>query len=123
MIKKKIQNSHFSEHTLQLECIAWFRNEYERYKKGCIVPVVNELAYKRKDVVIKEGCSDLIVFLPGKVMFFELKVRYNDQQDNQIEFQSLVEGLGYEYYLSKTLHEFQTILLKPPKTEPYINFK
>jgi len=109
MIKKKIQNSYFSEHTLQLECIAWFRNEYERHKKGCIVPVVNELAYKRKDVVIKEGCADLIVFLPGKAIFFELKVRYNDQQDNQIEFQSLVEGLGYEYHLIRSLTTFQEL--------------
>ena len=116
MIKQKIQNSHFSEHTLQLECIAWFRNEYERHKKGCIVPVVNELAYKRKDVVIKEGCSDLIVFLPGKALFFELKVRYNTQQDNQIEFQKLVESLGFDYHLIRSLNEFQNILLKEQPT-------
>ena len=111
MINKKIQNSRFSENTLQLECIAWFRNEYERHKKGCIVPVPNELAFKRKDVVIKEGCSDLIVFLPGKALFIELKVGYNTQQDNQIEFQSLVEGLGFDYYLAYSLPQFKQILI------------
>ena len=114
--QKKIQNSRFSEHTLQLECIAWFRNEYERYKKGFIVPVVNELAYKRKDVLIKEGCSDLIVFLPGRALFFELKVRYNTQQDNQIEFQKLVEGLGFNYFIARSTNEFKNILLKEQPT-------
>lgn len=110
MKKKKIQKSYFSENTLQLECVVWFRNEFERYRKGCVVPVLNELAFKRKDVVIKKGCSDLIVFLPGKVLFTELKVGYNNQQDNQVEFQSLVEGLGFEYHLIRSLEQFQTLL-------------
>ena len=107
---QKKKSSFSSEHILQLECIAWFRNEYERYKKGCIVPVPNELAFKRKDVVIRDGCSDLIVFLPGKTIFAELKVKYNKQQDNQIEFQLLVEILGFKYYLIRSLEEFKNII-------------
>ena len=108
--RKKIATSRFSENTLQLECIAWFRNEYERSKKGCIVPVPNELAFKRKDVVIRDGCSDLIVFLPGKTIFAELKVKYNKQQDNQIEFQLLVETLGFKYYIIRSLDEFKNLI-------------
>ena len=106
--KKKILFS--SEYTLQLECIAWFRNEYERYKKGCIIPVPNELAYKRKDVIIKDGASDLIIVLPNKVLFIELKIGYNNQQQNQIEFQKLIESLSFEYHLTRNLEEFKKIV-------------
>lgn len=108
--KPKKKNLFYSEHTLQLECIAWFRNEYERYEKGCIIPVVNELSYKRKDVVIKDGASDLIIVLPNKVLFIELKVGYNNQQINQIKFQKLIESLGFEYHLTRNLEEFKKIV-------------
>jgi hypothetical protein len=97
------------EHTLGLECIAWFRNEFERFDNGCVVPVPNELAYKRKDTVIKDGCSDLIVLLKEKIYFIELKVKNNKQQDNQIHFQKLVENLGFQYKIIKSIDEFKNI--------------
>ncbi len=99
-----------TEHTLSLVCIAWFKNEYERFGTGCVIPVPNELARKRKDIVIKDGCSDLIILLPSKVLFIELKVGYNSQQDNQINFESLVNNLGFEYYVVKSVEQFKSIL-------------
>jgi len=108
--KKKKVTSHSSEHILQLDIIAWFRNEYERFGAGCIIPVPNELARKRKDVVIKDGCSDLIIVLPTKIIFVELKIGYNSQQDNQIEFERLVNNLGYDYHIIKSLEQFKNIL-------------
>lgn len=106
----KKKNLFSSEHTLQLECIAWFRNEYERHGKGCIIPVVNELSYKKKHVVIKDGASDLIIVIPNKVLFIELKVGYNNQQINQIKFQKLIESLGYEYHIVRSLEQFKNLL-------------
>ena len=107
---QKKKSHHSSEHTLSLECIAWFKNEYERFGAGCIIPVPNELARKRKDIVIKEGCSDLIILLPSKVLFVELKIGYNSQQENQINFESLVNNLGFEYYVVKSVEQFKSIL-------------
>lgn len=95
-----------TEHTLQLLCIAEFRNRLERYEKGIVIPVPNELAAKRKDVIICEGCSDLILALENKTIYCELKVGYNSQQDNQIDFEKRIKKLGHEYHVIKSLRSF-----------------
>lgn len=99
-----------TEHTLQLECISYFRNHFERYGKGVVIPVLNELASKRKDLVICLGCSDLILVMNNRVIFCELKVGYNQQQQNQKDFEKVVNRLGYEYHLIRSLNEFKNIL-------------
>jgi len=99
-----------TEHTLQLTCIAEVKNKYERYGTGTIIPVVNELAVKRKDVTIKKGASDTIVVLFKRVLFVEFKVGYNNQSKDQIEFQKLIESLGFEYHLIRSLEQFKDIL-------------
>ncbi len=99
-----------TEHTLQLLCIAEFRNQYERYENGIVIPVPNELAAKRKDFVICEGCSDLILVFKNKTVYCELKVGYNTQQDNQIEFERKVKKLGHEYYVVKSLESFKAVI-------------
>lgn len=99
-----------TEHTLQLICIGEFRNEYERHGNGIIIPVPNELAAKRKDVVICVGCSDTILVFSGRVIFVEFKVGYNSQHLAQIEFQKYVEKLGYEYHIVRSLDQFKNLL-------------
>lgn len=97
-----------SEHDLQLNCIAWFRNQ----KIGEIVPVPNEATYKNKTFVINKGCSDLILFLPNRILFVELKVGRNIQSLDQIKFQQRITQLGYEYHLIRTFEDFKTTILQ-----------
>lgn len=99
-----------TEHTLQLLCIAEFRNRLERYEKGIVIPVPNELAYKRKDVIICEGCSDLILVLENKTIYCELKVGSNSQQENQIDFERRIKKLGHEYHIVRSLEQFKNLL-------------
>jgi hypothetical protein len=99
-----------AEGYLQTECIAEFRNQLERYGTGVIIPVPNELAVKRKDIIIKDGCSDLILVIKNRVIFCELKVGTNKQQPNQIEFQNLVTNLGYQYHIIRSLDEFRNLI-------------
>lgn len=99
-----------SEHLIQISCIAYFRNEYERYGKGIIIPVPNELAAKRKDVEIRKGCSDLIVVMSKRIVFMELKTGYNIQSDAQVKFQKEVESLGYEYHIIRSLEQFKKVI-------------
>jgi hypothetical protein len=99
-----------AEGYLQTECIAEFRNQFERYRTGVIIPVPNELARKRKDIIIKEGCSDLILVFNNKVIFCELKVGFNKQQPNQIDFQNLVTNLGYQYHIIRSIDEFRNLI-------------
>ena len=96
-----------SEHDLQLNCIAWFKNQ----KIGEIIPVVNEATYKNKNFVINKGASDLIVILPKKVIFCELKVGNNKQSKEQLEFENRITELGYNYYLVRSLDEFKNACL------------
>jgi len=101
-----------AEGYLQTECIAEFRNKFERFGKGVVIPVPNELARKRKDVIIKDGCSDLILVFKNKVIFCELKVGANNQQQNQIKFQELVTSLGFEYHIIKSLNQFKQLIFE-----------
>lgn len=96
-----------SENLIQIECIAWFRNQYERKGLGVIVPIPNELAAKRKDIVVCQGASDLILILKGKTLFAELKTAYNTQSIHQLEFEKKVKALGFNYKVIRSLNEFQ----------------
>jgi len=91
-----------------MECIASFRNAYQRFGNGVIIPVPNELAAKRKDIEICVGASDIITVL-DVVRFNELKVGYNSQSPAQIKFQKLVESLGYEYHVIRSVEQFNKI--------------
>jgi hypothetical protein len=99
-----------SEHVIQLQCIAWFRNEFERKGLGIIIPVVNEATYNNSAQVIKEGASDTIVVLPKIVLFIELKTAIGKQSEVQIRFQNQLIVLEYKYYLCRTLEVFKTIV-------------
>lgn len=96
-----------TEHRLQLECIAYFRNHFERYGKGIIIPVVNEATYKNRTFEVCKGASDLILVLPKGVIFCELKTPTGKQSENQKKFQSKVEALGYKYLIVRSLEDFK----------------
>lgn len=109
-MKMKTFRSKQKEHVIQLECIAWFRNEFERKNKGIVIPVVNEATYDNKTQVIKEGCSDLIIVLPKVVLFIELKTAIGKQRDAQISFQEQLSLLNYIYIVVRNLNDFKTAI-------------
>lgn len=100
-----------TEHRLQLECIAYFRNHFERYGKGVIIPVVNEATYKNKNFEVCKGASDLLLVLPKGVIFCELKTATGVQSKSQKEFETNVTALGYKYVLVRNLEQFKNLLL------------
>lgn len=59
---------------------------------------------------MRNGVSDLIVLLPKRVVFVELKSEIGKQREKQKEFQNIVEGLGFEYYVIRSIEEFYTAL-------------
>ena len=79
-----------NENLIQLECIAWFRNNIN----GVIIPIVNEATYKTKNFTILKGASDTIVLLPSIVLFIEFKNDKGKQSKDQIKFESDVKKLG-----------------------------
>lgn len=61
-----------------------------------------------KSIGVCAGVSDMIFVNPvkGAVQFLELKTKTGRQSDYQKEFQSKVEALGYEYYIIRTIEDF-----------------
>lgn len=81
--------------------------------KGLIFSVANESTYKNKtfkNTGTMAGVSDLIVVLPNKTIFVELKTETGIQSDKQKLFESKIKELNQEYYLIRSLEQFKTIL-------------
>ena len=103
-----------AENKIQQEIVQWFRANH--YKKGVIFSVPNERAggyLAMKDLLLTgllSGVSDLIVVLPNKVLFVEVKTATGTQKPNQIKFEKNVENLGLDYYLVRSLEDFKAII-------------
>lgn len=107
-----------SEDQLQQSIVIHFKNEYQRHGKGFIFSVPNGgsrnpiEAKKLKATGATAGVSDLIVMLPGKILFIELKTEKGIQSDAQKEFEQRITALGYEYKIIRTIEEFKKIIEK-----------
>jgi len=107
-----------SEARVQQESVMWFRNTYclKHHNPRCIIASIpNETKdvveqMKRKAVGLMAGFSDTILILPEKVIFCEFKTKGGRQGPKQIEFQQMVEALGYTYWLCWTTEEFQELV-------------
>ena len=103
-----------SEASLQQSIIIWFRNNYQMNGKGLIFSVANESTYKNKtfkNTGTMAGVSDLIVVLPNKTIFVELKTETGIQSDKQKLFESKIKELNQEYYLIRSLEQFKKTIL------------
>lgn len=131
-----------SESAIQQEIYIWFNNNYclkshnpkccifsvpnemigtmsgvlksEGFKENLIKRIVSVVFRKFKNTGFLAGVADLIVLLPNKAMFFELKTSIGRQSDKQKEFQQTVELLGFEYHLVRSLDDFKN------KITPYL---
>ena len=110
MEKQKI-----TEERIQYDIVNWFSNTYclKFHNPRCFIfSVPNDTSdvrelMRKKSTGLKAGVSDLIVLLPEKVLFIEVKTETGTQSEKQLEFQSLVESLGFEYILVRSLSDFQ----------------
>ena len=103
-----------SEDKIQQLQVMWYKNKYclsHHTPRNLIMSVPNEGKPEMIRTGLYPGASDLIVIHFGKVIFVENKTSTGRQSDNQIAFQKHVESLGFNYYLCRSLEEFQTIIL------------
>lgn len=68
-------------------------------------------AIKLKATGMKAGVSDLIVVMPEKVLFVEVKTESGVQSEKQKEFEQKINALGYKYHIVRSLDEFKKIIL------------
>lgn len=106
-----------TEDQLQQQIIIWFKNEYQMHGKGLIFSVPNGgsrnmlEAKKLKQTGAMAGVSDLIVLLPSKCLFIELKAEKGIQSEVQKKFESKVNLLGFDYYLIRSIEEFEKLFI------------
>ena len=117
MKENKIQ----SEAQVQASCVKWFTNNYclKHHEPQCqIFSVPNEaiqkMAWKQissfKAMGLKSGVSDVIVLMPGKVLFVEFKSAKGAQTPKQRDFQQAVEMLGLDYHICRSVDQFKKII-------------
>lgn len=109
-----------TEDKLQQNCFIWFNNQYclNYHNPKCVIFSVpnggsrNLLEAKRlKATGLKAGVSDLIVLMPERCIFIEMKTEKGYQSDKQKEFEQSVKDLGFEYHLIRSFEQFQNLFL------------
>lgn len=111
MLHKKKKKNEKPEYILQCKCVAWFKRTFPSY---IIFSVPNEATHRQSTFYAKsgvlKGVSDLIVILPNKVLFIEMKSEKGFQRPEQKFFQSKIESLQQSYFLCRTLEDFQNVI-------------
>lgn len=97
---------------IQSQCVQWFRFQYPEF---IIFSTNNEACFRRityfNSLGLLNGVSDLIILLPhGKTLFIEMKNKKGRQREEQKTFQEKVEGLGFHYFICRSLEQFQEII-------------
>lgn len=75
-----------------------------------IAHVPNQNQHKLVKIGVYPGFSDLIMILFGKVYFLEVKTPKGIQSENQKKFQAHAFLCGVDYYIIRSLHEFQQLI-------------
>jgi hypothetical protein len=63
-----------------------------------------------KAMGLQKGRSDMTFYYHGKAYMLEFKTPYGNQSPEQLTWMSKVEQEGFNYYLIRSLEEFQTII-------------
>lgn len=104
-----------TEDQIQAEIYKWFHNEYctkLNNPRCCVFAVPNgglrskHEAMKLKATGTVAGVSDLIILLPSKPIFVEVKTDVGRQSEEQKNFEKIVNNLGFDYILVRSLEEF-----------------
>lgn len=104
------------EGIIQASCVEWFKNNYclkHHTPRYDIFSVPNEATYKNnqfKAMGVRNGASDLVVVLSGKVLFIEMKDAKGNQSDVQNDFESVVKNLQHQYHVIRSLDQFKELI-------------
>jgi hypothetical protein len=109
-----------SEEKLQQEIVVWFTNNFclKFHNPKCKIFSIPNGGYRNTAEAINlkrtgliAGVSDLIVLIPNRCIFIEVKTEIGKQSTKQNEFQKHVQNLGFEYYLVRNIDQFKKIFI------------
>lgn len=104
-----------AEERIQTACYVYFHNTFPEYR-GLLCYNLNNSKNKidgarNKAMGIQKGRSDLVLYWQANAYHIEMKTPTGEQSPEQIEWQRKVEEQGFEYFLVRSLSEFQKIIL------------
>ncbi len=113
------------EDNIQASIVKWFTNNYclKFHNPQCCIFAVPNGGKRNKIEAMKmistgtlAGVSDLIVIIPNKVIFVEIKTKKGIQSDKQKEFENTVSKLGFKYKIIRSLNDFIDLINKNETT-------
>jgi hypothetical protein len=101
-----------SEAQIQAACVTWIWNTHPE-TRGLFFAVTNNSehvarAMQRKAVGLIPGVSDCLFIWRGRTYCFEFKTPTGRQSQAQIEWQRKVTYQGMDYYIIRSLEQFQS---------------
>lgn len=104
-----------SEARLQQEIFTKHWNQYPEQRR--LLFAVNNNSVNRikgaqmKSIGVVSGVSDLIFINPraGGVQFLEIKLDKGRQSENQVDFETKVSRLGYQYHIIRSIEDFNRV--------------
>jgi hypothetical protein len=102
------------EHTLQVNIVNLLNKNKVKFfsvPNGLLRHIRVDITMKKEGQ--KAGVSDLVLLFPNaKTVFVEIKTPKGKQSDNQVEFESMVTKLGFEYYIIRSIREMELLISK-----------
>lgn len=96
------------EYLLQKTIVDYIRDNYPKIVVFCVPNEAAHVAHHAPGIL--KGAPDLILVLPEKVVFLELKSTNGRLSDQQCLFKTKVELLGVEYHIIRDLIDVKDIL-------------
>lgn len=115
-----------TEHRIQQEVVKSIRNRFclaHHNPRWAIFSIPNDGKSMKEQIRkiatgLMAGVSDLLFIMPERVVFVEIKAPGGVQSKEQIEFQRIVESLGFEYYIVRSVDEFYDKII--PEYKPVV---
>lgn len=103
-----------TEEMMQAACFQWTWNSYPSKRKTLFhvqQKAMNRVEGARfKAIGVVRGISDMVLIVPGTVVWIEMKLPSGKQSEDQIEFEELVTALGFKYYLVYSFEQFKLLI-------------
>lgn len=113
---KKSRSAHrHLESQIQRQMVAWFRLQYPRYIIAAVPNGGQRNALEAKIMKgegVLAGFADLVIIADRSVLFIEVKTKDGRQSELQKKFQTNVERLGFQYFVCRSLQDFQLTVEK-----------
>jgi hypothetical protein len=103
------------EHEIQISIV-----QYLRARGLTVFSVPGEAAGSGRQAMLRTsrmkkagllpGVSDLVLMLPGRVLFLEVKTKTGRQSEHQRDFQRIAEDLGHDYRLVRSVDDVEQLL-------------